>query len=154
MLIADSTGRFVDANTKACDLTGYSRAELLELTAADTYPEEDRPAAVQRLARLRPGESVSVERWLQRKDGSRLAVELILKRLADGRAQGVLRDITQRKHVDDRLRWLTLAIAQSPAAVIITDPRGNIEYVNEKFLRATGYAAEDVLGRNPRLLQS
>ena len=48
-----------------------------------------------------------------------------------------------------------VAIAEeSPASVIITDPQGNIEYVNGKFTRLTGYARDEVTGRNPRLLKS
>ncbi len=45
-------------------------------------------------------------------------------------------------------------VEESPTSVIITDPRGNIEYVNRKFTTLTGYAREEVLGKNPRLLKS
>lgn len=46
------------------------------------------------------------------------------------------------------------AIEDSPTAVIITDPLGNIEYVNPRFSELTGYSAEECLGRNPRFLKS
>jgi diguanylate cyclase (GGDEF)-like protein/PAS domain S-box-containing protein len=52
------------------------------------------------------------------------------------------------------LSKLSLAIEQSPESVVITDLDGNIEYVNDCFTRKTGYTREEVLGRNPRLLQS
>ncbi|MDT8325441.1 MAG: PAS domain S-box protein, partial [Bacteroidota bacterium] len=45
-------------------------------------------------------------------------------------------------------------VEQSPSIVIITDTNGAIEYVNPKFCEVTGYAATEVLGRNPRLLKS
>ncbi len=45
-------------------------------------------------------------------------------------------------------------VEESPTSVIITDPRGNIEYVNRKFTTLTGYTREEVLGKNPRLLKS
>jgi PAS domain S-box-containing protein len=38
--------------------------------------------------------------------------------------------------------------------VVITNTHGEIEYVNEKFTDVTGYAASEVLGRNPRVLKS
>jgi PAS domain S-box-containing protein len=46
------------------------------------------------------------------------------------------------------------AVEQSPSTVVITDRDGNIEYVNPKFTRLTGYAAHEVLGQNPNLLKS
>jgi two-component system cell cycle sensor histidine kinase/response regulator CckA len=52
------------------------------------------------------------------------------------------------------IRQLTVAVEQSPAAVLITDVRGTIEYVNPRFTRMTGYSAAEALGQNPRILQS
>jgi PAS domain S-box-containing protein len=54
----------------------------------------------------------------------------------------------------EELKLLTRAMEQSPAAIIITDPAGNIRYVNPKFESVSGYAAAEVIGRNPRLLSS
>ncbi|MEW6164542.1 MAG: EAL domain-containing protein [Pseudomonadota bacterium] len=48
----------------------------------------------------------------------------------------------------------SLALAQSPESIVITDLDGRIEYVNDCFLRNTGYAREEVLGQNPRILKS
>lgn len=67
---------------------------------------------------------------------------------------GCLVDITERKRAEDEIRKLFLAVEQSPSAVIITDPKGNITYVNPRFTEVTGYTSEEVLGRNPRLLKS
>lgn len=52
------------------------------------------------------------------------------------------------------LRKLSLAIEQSPNSAVITDLDGNIEYVNNKFMDNSGYAREELIGRNPRILQS
>ena len=49
---------------------------------------------------------------------------------------------------------LLAAVEQSPASVVITDVRGNIEYVNPKFTELTGYTLEEALGKNPRILKS
>ena len=51
-------------------------------------------------------------------------------------------------------RWLTLAVDQSPASILITDLDGRIEYVNKKFTEITGYSAEEAIGRTPRILGS
>lgn len=47
-----------------------------------------------------------------------------------------------------------LIIENSPVSILVTDVSGRIEYVNPKFCRLTGYRAEEVLGRNPRILKS
>jgi len=67
---------------------------------------------------------------------------------------GVTRDITERVQAQAELKKLGAAVQQSPACVVITNLEGNIEYVNPKFTDLTGYSTEEVLGKNPRILQS
>ena len=64
------------------------------------------------------------------------------------------RDITERKRNEDELQQLSLAVEQSPVSVVITDPQGNISYVNRKFTECTGYSTEEVVGKNPRMLNA
>lgn len=64
------------------------------------------------------------------------------------------------ERTDDLLRAnaellkLSIAVEQSPSAIIITNPAGDIEYVNPAFTLSTGYTSEEVKGRNPRFLKS
>jgi PAS domain S-box-containing protein len=67
---------------------------------------------------------------------------------------GVSRDITVRKQAEERLLTLSRIVEQSPFSVVITDLQGTIEYVNPAFCAVTGYAAEEVVGKNPRILKS
>ena len=69
-------------------------------------------------------------------------------------SQIVFQDITERVARENRLRQLSRATEQSPIAVVITDLKGTVEYVNPQFEAVTGYALHEVLGRNPRILQS
>jgi PAS domain S-box-containing protein len=64
------------------------------------------------------------------------------------------RDITERKLIEFETLTLSKALHYSPAAVIITNANGDIEYTNPKFTEITGYSAEEMLGQNPRLLKS
>jgi PAS domain S-box-containing protein len=68
--------------------------------------------------------------------------------------RGVNRDISERKMTEELLRKLSLAVEQSPEGIIIANLGGEMEYVNEAFLRNTGYRREEVIGQNPRILQS
>ncbi len=63
-------------------------------------------------------------------------------------------DITERKAAEDRLRLLQRALEFSGNGVVITNMKGAIEHVNPAFSRITGYAAEEVIGQNPRILKS
>ncbi len=52
------------------------------------------------------------------------------------------------------LRKLHRAVEQSASSIMITNTQGEIEYVNPKFTRVTGYTAEEVQGKNPSFLKS
>jgi len=55
---------------------------------------------------------------------------------------------------DETLNLLSQAMEQAPASVLITDLQGDIEYVNTTFTKVTGYSAQEVIGKNPRILKS
>jgi hypothetical protein len=55
---------------------------------------------------------------------------------------------------EQNLRRLSTAVEQSPASIVITDLDGNISYVNFAFSVTSGYFADEVIGQNPRILQS
>ena len=63
-------------------------------------------------------------------------------------------DITERMEANKKLVKLSKAVENSPASVVITDLNGTIEYVNPKFTAVTGYAAQEAIGQNPRILKS
>lgn len=63
-------------------------------------------------------------------------------------------DITPDRQRQALLLKLSMAVEQSPESIIIADLEQRIEYVNAAFTRTTGYSAEEVMGKNPKLLQS
>lgn len=83
------------------------------------------------------------------------AQDYLVKGRLEGRLlQRVIRYAIERQRSEVQLRWLTLAVDQSPASVFITDQRGTIQYVNRKFTEITGYAASEAIGQTPRMLKS
>ncbi|MBI4755750.1 MAG: PAS domain S-box protein [Betaproteobacteria bacterium] len=78
------------------------------------------------------------------------------EREADGGTlwHGFVHDTSARRRAEERLRKLSLAVEQSPESIVITGLDGSIEYVNDSFSRVSGYAPEEVIGENPRILQS
>jgi len=63
-------------------------------------------------------------------------------------------DITEKKQAEEQIEKLSTGIAQSPAAVVITNKKGDIEYVNKKFIQITGFSEEESIGMNTRILKS
>ncbi len=70
------------------------------------------------------------------------------------RTVGTVQDMTAHWLAEERLRQLSLVVEQIPVCVLITDVSGIITYVNPKFSELTGYAPDEVIGRNPRMLKT
>lgn len=62
--------------------------------------------------------------------------------------------LEDQQRTEAQLRKLSQAVEQSPVAVVITDLDARIEYVNQAFVDISGYPVEELIGQNPRLLQS
>jgi PAS domain S-box-containing protein len=82
--------------------------------------------------------------------------QAIAKRVAGYISLGFSRadDMKNLNEALESARKLAHAVEHSPASVVITDTDGNIEYVNPRFEEATGYAFDEVVGKNPRFLKS
>ncbi len=76
---------------------------------------------------------------------------------SDGSVRAVAcfaRDATQSAEAEQRLNLANAIIQQSTEAIVLTDRHAQIVNVNEAFCQITGYAREELIGKNPRLLKS
>lgn len=64
------------------------------------------------------------------------------------------RDITNRKRIEQRLRLSANIMESVNEGILVTDPSGTIQYVNQAFVKLTGYEREEVAGKNPRIMKS
>ena len=68
---------------------------------------------------------------------------------------GTVQDITDRKHEEEKLIRLVTAVEAAADALVVTDPvKGIIQYVNPAFEKMTGYARDEVVGRDLHFLDS
>jgi PAS domain S-box-containing protein len=149
-------------NPAAERMFGYTAAEVIGHNVKMLMPEPYRGEHDGHLARYRgAGQARMIgkasEVVARRKDGSIVPIELSISQMRlsnEPYFTGILRDITERKNAGEQLRKLSLAVEQSPESILITDLEGRIEYVNAGFVLATGYSREEIIGKNPRVLQS
>ncbi len=81
----------------------------------------------------------------------------VTERDAQGRVLamvGSFHDVTERMHSHEKLQLAASVFTHAREGIMITDPRGNIIDVNDTFTQITGYTRDEVLGNNPRMLQS
>jgi diguanylate cyclase (GGDEF)-like protein/PAS domain S-box-containing protein len=70
------------------------------------------------------------------------------------RLYGLVQDITERTRKDEKIRLAANVFSHAREGITITNADGIIIDVNEAFTRITGYSREEVIGQNPRILQS
>lgn len=143
-------------------LFGYRKDEVLGQNVKMLMPSPYREAHDSYLADYRNTgvkKIIGVGREVsgRRKDGSVFPMYLSIGEiLLEGRRffVGVTHDLIRLKRAEEHLLTLSAATDQSPAAVLISDREGRIEYVNRCFMRLTGFEADELIGQNPRLLRS
>jgi PAS domain S-box-containing protein len=145
--LADLSARFTDINRAACRLLGVERDELIGKTIFDIIPPEDAPRLEEQRAKLlEPGTVLTNEWRLRRKDGSFVPVEVSANIIADGRWQAFVRDISERKRVEDERQVLVSLLDNSSDFIGIADPSGKPIYVNAAGRRLVGLAPDFPVG--------
>jgi two-component system, cell cycle sensor histidine kinase and response regulator CckA len=159
----DPAGNVASWNPGAEKAVGYKAEEIIGRHISCFYTTEDAAAGKpQRGLQIALEAGRFEEEGLRlRKGGTPFWADVTISNIHDslGRHVGfthVLRDVTERKQAEETLRLRDRAIESLIQGLCITDPArldNPIIYVNDSFLRMTGYAREDVIGKNCRFLQ-
>ena len=155
-----SNGKLIFVNPAAIKMIGAKNAdELINKPVLDLVHPAYKEFAIERIRQVFKNNAPvpPAEEKIIKLDGTVIDVEITSVPINYGGTkaiQVILRDISEKKRADEQLRKLSQAVEQSPAAIMITDLNGRIEYVNPKFKEVTGYAPEEVIGRNTKALNS
>jgi PAS domain S-box-containing protein len=153
-------GLIVYVNRKYLEMYGYQSVDELRgqpvagLLAPQSRAKIEESIRQRSLGLPVPNEYEAIG---QRRDGSHFPVHarVTLVQLADGVANmAFLTDVTERRRAEEALRLRDNALEASANAIVITDADGRIEWCNHAFTSLTGYAVEEVIGENPRILKS
>ncbi|MFH0988638.1 MAG: PAS domain S-box protein [bacterium] len=156
----DIHGCMSNVNRTELEMLGYLREEMIGRPVWEFVPDSD--ASRERVrAKLAGSESPSrnVIRRYTRKDGTELPVLTEERLIYDEHGEicgirTIIQDMSEQQRTEAELRKLSRVIHQSPTSIIITDSKGNIEYVNPAFEKVTEYTITEVLGKNTRILKS
>jgi PAS domain S-box-containing protein len=153
--VIDRQGRYLDVNSRMCDIMGYSQEEFLKLAIKDIVTSADLSAIPARLPELLAGKTVISERLMRRKDGSTFPMEISAKMIPDGRLCGIHRDISERKQVEEALKAAMLkaqeektkseaVIAAIGDQMVILDPDYKVIYQNRSAVDNIGDHAGEI----------
>ena len=153
--VTDTEGHFLEINQSGLELFGYTREEIKDIVASDTYVDPDA-----RLAFIKELESNGYVRdyelKLKKRDGTPIdcLLSATIRRSADGkvRYQGIIRDITQHKQSEEALlqteRRFRELLENLEMIAILLDLKGNILFCNDYLSEKTGHEKNDILGKN------
>jgi PAS domain S-box-containing protein len=144
------SGRYVDVNDRACELTGYTRAELLDTPVGSLSPHDEKELVAAGMELARTGETVVQVRHLLNKDGSPVIVEASGRMLPDGRYQSIVRDIRDRRAAEEALRHneelLRKVFDSGVSGIAVGSSDWTLVRVNKTFASMLGYEPAEMEG--------
>jgi len=159
--LVGADGRYRFMNRTFCDAVGVPESEFLATTKLSDLLGEETANGCLKSDRecLEANEPHLSHEMITFADGKRHLMEITKAKVRDKNDNvigvvGIAVDISARQLAEEKLRKLSQAIEKAGESFMITDAQGIIEYVNPAFTKITGYTAEEVLGKNPRILKS
>jgi PAS domain S-box-containing protein len=163
IVTVDADGAIESINQSAERMFGYGASEvlgkkfivLLEEFCRNTYLDQLRDVSGDHVTHSFLTDEC--EGLGQRQDGSTFPIELAINQVkVKGRRLliHIVRDVTERKQADQKLRLAASVFENATEGIVVTDLDGTIQSVNPAYLAITQYRGEELLGKNPRLLKS
>jgi PAS domain S-box-containing protein len=147
--------RFVDVNRAVCAMYGFTREEVLDTALDERLVPTDQARRMDCMRAALAGQESVLETTTLRKDGTSFDVELRylpIRHLGEPHVLSIARDITERKRAEAALRAQEQryrAIFDGSAdSMVLWNRRLEVVDVNVAFVRTTGFAREDIVGRH------
>ena len=147
-------GKFNNVNRTLCDMLGYTKDELLQLTFNDVTHEEDQDVGRTFIADALSGgpKTMQTEKRYLHKDGRVVWAFLSTALVEQSREHGgylisYIQDITERKRATEQLELLKVSIDTHFDGAFWMDTNNRFVYVNDSGCKALGYAREELLGQ-------
>ena len=162
VFVHDLNGKFIDANEAALDLLGYKKENIPSLNFASLIDESQLLKAFKVLEEIKKTgyQKKPTEYKLKRKEGHYIWAEteasMIYREGKPFAIQGIARDITERKLMEEELREseekFRSMSASAQDGIIMIDSDGNISYWNDAAVSIFGYTKEEAIGKHMRII--
>jgi PAS domain S-box-containing protein len=150
----NSKGEYTYVSETVKSILGYSEKEMLGKTPFDFMTEEEAKrvgATFKKIIKKRE-KIVDLENWNLDKNGRRVCFLTNGIPIYDGKQwigyRGVDKDITDRKYVEQELSFLSSLVKRVSDAIIVTDTKFMITYVNPAAEKLFGYTTDELVGKN------
>lgn len=155
--LIDDNSKIIYVNKGACDTLGYTHDELIGKTLFDIDPILTSDQLKNIRETVFANKAMQFESKHKRKDGSILDVEINTYPYIGDNIQyklSIVKDITERKKTDEKLKLLASVFTSAKEGIVITDTSGLIVDVNEAYSFITGYSKDEIVGKNAGFLKS
>jgi PAS domain S-box-containing protein len=150
--IIGADGRFLEVNRLACEMLGYSAAEMLTMSLQDIDAPETAALITARIQRIMNDGSAAFESTQVRRDRTRIPVEVVARRIQFRGQPAILavhRDISERKRAEQALRRseerFRALFEHAADAIFICDLTGRLLEVNRAAVDGLGYTRDELL---------
>jgi len=160
--VHDFEGNFLDANEAALNLVGYTKEDIPFLNFSSILEEDQLPITFKTLEEIKQFGSQKhiLEYKLRKKNGDHVWVEaegsLIYRKGKPYAIQGIARDITKHKLMEEKLReseeQYRIMVETMNEGLSVVDRNGVITFVNPQFCAMTGYLRDELLGCHETML--
>jgi diguanylate cyclase (GGDEF)-like protein/PAS domain S-box-containing protein len=157
VFLSKQGGNFIYVNDGAARQLGYTKEELRTMGIFDIAPDFPRSRMPSHWEEVKQNGLLTISTILKNKVGAIFPVEVNINHVVYRNDEYILafvRDITERKAIEEKLQLSASVFTSTHEGIIITDTDNNIVDVNGAFTTITGYSYADVCGKNPKILQS
>jgi PAS domain S-box-containing protein len=150
-ILGKPDGTILEANTKACELFGYTQEEFKKLGRRDMVLHTEEFDSLMKERSLKgyiQGELIGIK-----KNGEQFPCEFSSVHFRDlngeDRMSTILRDISAKKKIEEELKKLSHIARETLSPIVITDVDRRIQWVNAAFTRIMEYTLKEAVGKRP-----
>jgi PAS domain S-box-containing protein len=158
--LIDTRGSILDVNRAAINGLGYTKTEILKKNITELFADSFGTTFQKSLeSSIKKKSTENIECELKTKASNLLNISLFLSLLKNNQDNDSVvfvsaRDITEQRNAQRQLLRFANALHYTVNPTEITDPDGKLIYVNPAFEKVTGYSREELIGKNPNILNS
>ncbi len=150
IFILDDEGCYIDANPAGCSMVGYSRDEIVRMSAVDILPVGETPMNILKAKELKVGQTIIMERRLKKKSGEVFDTEVSYKMLSNGNNLAIARDITEKKKIEEAIRaseeTRRLIMSSALDAIVCINMKGVITVWTPQAEKLFGWKEAEAIG--------